>query len=109
MILFRRHYVRFPPGTLDKHYEKLLQCDHRLLELSRRPFPQIGSPYFYPNLFSETNISFDRAPQSQVPFRNMQYSFTHMPSPSLLIPPQRVWSQGQAVGIVDSYSPMSGK
>ncbi|KAF7127916.1 hypothetical protein RHSIM_Rhsim11G0094900 [Rhododendron simsii] len=105
--IFRRHYVRFPPGTFDKHYEKLLQCDHRLLELSRRPFPQIGSPYFYPNLFSETNISFDRAPQSQVPFRNMQYSFTHMPSPSLLIPPQRVWSQGQAVGIVDSYSPMS--
>ncbi|KAG5525439.1 hypothetical protein RHGRI_031932 [Rhododendron griersonianum] len=91
---FRRHYVRFPPGTLDKHYEKLLQCDHRLLELSRRPFPQLGSPYFYSNLFSGTDISFIRAPQSQVPCHGMQYSFTHM-------------RQGQAVEIVDSYSPMS--
>lgn len=105
---FRRHYVQFPPGTLDKHYEKLLQCDHRLLELSRRHFPQFGSPYFYSNLSSGMDISFEiRAPQSQVPFHNMQYSFLHMPSPSLLIPPQRIESQGQAVRIVDSYSPMS--
>ncbi|KAI8531671.1 hypothetical protein RHMOL_Rhmol11G0154500 [Rhododendron molle] len=106
--IFRRHYVRFPSGTLDKHYEKLLQCDHRLLELSRKPFPQQGSPYFYSNLFPETDISFTiGAPQSQVPFRGMQYSFRHMPSPPLLIPPQRIQSQRQAVGIVDSYSPMS--
>ncbi|XP_058203084.1 uncharacterized protein LOC131317563 [Rhododendron vialii] len=26
----RIHLVKFPPGTLDKHYEKLLQCDDHL-------------------------------------------------------------------------------
>ncbi|KAL1551635.1 hypothetical protein AAHA92_19453 [Salvia divinorum] len=33
------HEATFPPGVLDKHYEKLLLNDERLAELSRRPFP----------------------------------------------------------------------
>lgn len=45
-MFFRRHYVRFPPGVLDRHYEKLLQNDPRLLELSRKGFPSHDSPYF---------------------------------------------------------------
>ncbi|XP_047961714.1 uncharacterized protein LOC125206508 [Salvia hispanica] len=35
----RKHEATFPPGALDKHYEKLLMSDGRLAELSRRPFP----------------------------------------------------------------------
>ncbi|XP_042055889.1 uncharacterized protein LOC121800384 [Salvia splendens] len=35
----RKHEATFPPGALDKHYEKLLISDGRLAELSRRPFP----------------------------------------------------------------------
>lgn len=31
---------------LDKHYEKLLQCDQRLFSLSQKPFPSQESPYF---------------------------------------------------------------
>nr|GMD03443.1 Homeobox protein [Ipomoea batatas] len=42
----RRHFVKFPRGVLDKHYEKLLQCDPRLQMLSQQPFPTQN-----PNIF----------------------------------------------------------
>ena len=38
-----RHEVTFPPGALDKHYEKLLLNDERLARVSRRLFPTNGS------------------------------------------------------------------
>ncbi|XP_020275117.1 uncharacterized protein LOC109849670 [Asparagus officinalis] len=44
--IYRRHILQFPEGTLEKHYEKLLQCDPRLYELSQRPFPDLNSPFF---------------------------------------------------------------
>ncbi|KAK4751064.1 hypothetical protein SAY87_004546 [Trapa incisa] len=44
--LHRRHYIMFPPGVLDRHYEKLLQNDQRLMELSRKGYPSHDSPYF---------------------------------------------------------------
>ncbi|CAI9103520.1 OLC1v1002017C2 [Oldenlandia corymbosa var. corymbosa] len=40
------HYVKFAPGALDKHYEKLLQCHPNLQSISRKPFPTQPSPYF---------------------------------------------------------------
>lgn len=43
--------ITFPPGILDKHYEKLLQCDQRLFNLSQKPFPTLNSPYFNSNDF----------------------------------------------------------
>ncbi|KAI4349900.1 hypothetical protein L6164_010442 [Bauhinia variegata] len=43
---YRRHFLEFPPGVLDKHYEKLTQCDSRLLELSKGPCPRLANPYF---------------------------------------------------------------
>lgn len=45
-MIFRRHYLEFPPGVLDQHYMKILQSDNRLLELSRRSFPSSHSAYF---------------------------------------------------------------
>ncbi|KAJ8747543.1 hypothetical protein K2173_013078 [Erythroxylum novogranatense] len=43
----RSHYLVFPPGSLDKHYEKLLQCDDRLFELTKKAFPSMPwSPTF---------------------------------------------------------------
>ncbi|KAL1564407.1 hypothetical protein AAHA92_06756 [Salvia divinorum] len=50
--IWRRHYVSFPPGVLDRHYEKLLQCDPRLRALSEKPFPSHDSPYFDPTMFA---------------------------------------------------------
>ncbi|KAL8222820.1 hypothetical protein R6Q57_020219 [Mikania cordata] len=43
----RRHLVIFPPGVLEKQYEKLLQCDNRLFNLSQQPFPVDNYPFFY--------------------------------------------------------------
>ncbi|CAN0897246.1 hypothetical protein LINGRAHAP2_LOCUS19012 [Linum grandiflorum] len=45
-VFSRRHIIIFPPGELDKPYEKLLQYDQRLLLLSQRPFPSLQDPYF---------------------------------------------------------------
>ncbi|XP_057969427.1 uncharacterized protein LOC131158575 [Malania oleifera] len=42
----RRHYLKFPAGTLERNYYMLLQRDNRLLKLSRTPFPTLGQPYF---------------------------------------------------------------
>lgn len=45
-FLYRRHYLEFPYGALNKPLEKLLRCDNRLFQLSRQPFPTLDSPYF---------------------------------------------------------------
>ncbi|KAL3643026.1 hypothetical protein CASFOL_013841 [Castilleja foliolosa] len=42
----KQHYIQCPPGVLDKHYEKLIQCDTRLGILSRQPEIVVGLPYF---------------------------------------------------------------
>ncbi|KAF8401339.1 hypothetical protein HHK36_012273 [Tetracentron sinense] len=62
--VYRRHLLQFPVGTLDKHYEKLLQCDDRLFMLSQRPFPTQNSPYFPSNLYKDLCFEFNGcAPQ----------------------------------------------
>ncbi|GFZ07219.1 hypothetical protein Acr_19g0001560 [Actinidia rufa] len=99
-----RHCVKFPPGTLDKHYEKLLQCDKRLFELSKRPFPGLASPYFYSNIYGDTDVSFDfQAFQSHVPHGLHQRSFSAIPSSSF-VPPNSVHNlrlpTGQPISIM---------
>ncbi|XP_057867827.2 uncharacterized protein LOC131075054 isoform X1 [Cryptomeria japonica] len=42
----RRHFLQCPQGLLNRHYEKLIQCDARLSLLSKKPFPSRGSPFF---------------------------------------------------------------
>lgn len=44
--LYRQHFLQCPPGVLNKHYEKLIQCDVRLNSLSRQPELALESPYF---------------------------------------------------------------
>ncbi|KAL3843534.1 hypothetical protein ACJIZ3_000937 [Penstemon smallii] len=71
---WRRHCVRFAPGILDKHIEKLLQYDERLLELSHTPFPSQLSPYFESNI----NISSSLVPSNINSLRNSyQYHQSH--------------------------------
>ncbi|XP_049933807.1 uncharacterized protein LOC116255314 isoform X1 [Nymphaea colorata] len=45
-VTYRRHLIQFAEGTLEKHYEKMLQCDSRLHMLSKANFPSSVSPYF---------------------------------------------------------------
>lgn len=46
MLFTRKHFIQCPPGVLNKHYEKLIQCDIRLSTLSQQPEIVIDSPYF---------------------------------------------------------------
>lgn len=44
--LYRQHFLQCPVGVLNKHYEKLIQCDVRLNSLSKQPELALESPYF---------------------------------------------------------------
>ncbi|XP_015082632.1 uncharacterized protein LOC107026242 [Solanum pennellii] len=44
--LNRQHFLQCPVGVLNKHYEKLIQCDVRLNSLSKQPELALESPYF---------------------------------------------------------------
>lgn len=52
MVVPRRHYVVFPPGVVDKHYQMLMHCDQRLFGLSQKPFPTKNTPFFYASIVS---------------------------------------------------------
>ncbi|KAL4378425.1 hypothetical protein GQ457_02G036890 [Hibiscus cannabinus] len=55
---YRRHYLEFPPGALDRPLEKLLSYDHRLRMLSRQGFPTLDSPYFPEQTFEGFSLDF---------------------------------------------------
>ncbi|KAJ8771824.1 hypothetical protein K2173_027001 [Erythroxylum novogranatense] len=55
----RRHCLVFSPGTLEKHYQKLLQCDDRLRELSKKPFPNMSRSPNFPNERGLTDSTFN--------------------------------------------------
>ncbi|CAH2077429.1 unnamed protein product [Thlaspi arvense] len=42
----RQHFLQCAQGIMNKHFEKLVQCDHRLFHLSRQPEIVMDSPYF---------------------------------------------------------------
>ncbi|XP_021724848.1 uncharacterized protein LOC110692156 [Chenopodium quinoa] len=46
--LHRQHFLKFPQGTLGKHFQKLIQCDPRLCFLSQQPQIELDTPYFQP-------------------------------------------------------------
>lgn len=47
-MVFRQHFLQCPQGLLNKHFEKLIQCDMRLNFLSRQPEIVVDSPFFEP-------------------------------------------------------------
>ncbi|XWS73130.1 hypothetical protein CRYUN_Cryun02cG0098800 [Craigia yunnanensis] len=44
--IHRQHFLQCPQGLLNKHFEKIIQCDMRLNCLSRQPEIILDSPYF---------------------------------------------------------------
>ncbi|KAG9455930.1 hypothetical protein H6P81_000438 [Aristolochia fimbriata] len=44
--IHRRHFLQCPMGLLNKHFEKLVQCDPRLNLLSQQPEIILENPYF---------------------------------------------------------------
>ncbi|KAI3770468.1 hypothetical protein L6452_01602 [Arctium lappa] len=71
-LICRRQKVEFLPGVLDKHFEKLLQCDSRLLRLSQQPFPIHNSPYF-PNTYVNFSNSGRVMGCSSIPVANSHH------------------------------------
>ncbi|XP_065854782.1 uncharacterized protein [Euphorbia lathyris] len=80
---FRRHSIVFPPGILDKHYEKLLQCDQRLYGLTRKPFPSLATQYFDQNFHKYLNFASD-ASNFNLGF---QFNFSSIPPPIMATHP----------------------
>lgn len=60
--LHRKHFLQVPYGLLNKHFEKLIQCDMRLNFLSQQPEISVDSPYFekQPSGFEDSNVSKSR-------------------------------------------------
>uniref|UniRef100_A0A2N9HM97 TRF2/HOY1 PH-like domain-containing protein n=1 Tax=Fagus sylvatica TaxID=28930 RepID=A0A2N9HM97_FAGSY len=46
--LHRQHFLQCPQGLLNKHFEKLIQCDMRLNFLSQQPEIVVDAPFFEP-------------------------------------------------------------
>lgn len=44
--IYRRHLLQFSEGILNRHFEKLIQCDLRLKNLSEQTITFSGSPFF---------------------------------------------------------------
>ncbi|XP_021861663.1 uncharacterized protein [Spinacia oleracea] len=57
--LHRKHFLQVPNGLLNRHFEKLIQCDVRLNFLSQQPEIILDSPYFesQPAVFNDLNES----------------------------------------------------
>ncbi|KAK7255088.1 hypothetical protein RIF29_28491 [Crotalaria pallida] len=59
--IHRRHFMQCPQGLLGKHFEKLIQCDHRLNFLSQQSELVLDSLYFEPGSDQiESSAGFDR-------------------------------------------------
>ncbi|XP_040997911.1 uncharacterized protein LOC121243916 isoform X3 [Juglans microcarpa x Juglans regia] len=61
--MHRQHYLQCPQGSLNKHFEKLIQCDMRLNFLSQQPERVLDSPYFEPrpSVFEDPEESKDHS------------------------------------------------
>lgn len=57
----RRHTLQGPSSLLSKNFEKLIQCDQRLHELSQQPVAILHTPDFEPkrSIFENPNESKD--------------------------------------------------
>ncbi|KAG2243578.1 hypothetical protein Bca52824_094576 [Brassica carinata] len=68
--MYRKHFLQCAQGIMNKHFEKLVQCDHRLFHLSREPEIKMDSPYFdaRPSIFEDPSES------KGYPFGNLNLS-----------------------------------
>ncbi|KAF8052527.1 hypothetical protein N665_1549s0014 [Sinapis alba] len=99
--MYRQHFLQCAQGIMNKHFEKLVQCDHRLFHLSREPEIKMDSPYFdaRPSIFEDPseskgdpygNLNLSTCPSIASPV-GAQSSSEHMylsheaPSPSSVI------------------------
>ncbi|KAM3290755.1 hypothetical protein P3S67_019044 [Capsicum chacoense] len=109
--IHRRHCVTFPPGILDKHYEKLLGFDSRLNELSKKPYPSILCPYFPSyNPHEVSDFPFDSVYGSPLFPKKLNNPFYFSPA---LLPNRRLTNKSAMAAIplrqFSSSFPISGE
>ncbi|KAJ0262971.1 ATP-dependent DNA helicase [Hirschfeldia incana] len=68
--LYRLHFLQCAQGIMNKHFEKLVQCDHRLFCLSREPEIIMDSPCFD----ARQSIFEDPSEPKGYPFGNLNLS-----------------------------------
>ncbi|GAB4838150.1 hypothetical protein Ancab_027679 [Ancistrocladus abbreviatus] len=84
--IHRKHFLQVPFGLMNKHFEKLIQCDMRLNFLSQQPETILDSPYFETqssavvNLKNPENHGLDQREPSQGPSISV---FQNVPSPTM--------------------------
>ncbi|KAK9076785.1 hypothetical protein SSX86_005119 [Deinandra increscens subsp. villosa] len=77
----RQHFLQCAQGVLDKHYEKLIQCDTRLNFLSQQQDIVLNFPYFSP----QTSVNDQDMSGNSVLNLPEIYGSSHMSSPSTLL------------------------
>ncbi|KAL9362699.1 hypothetical protein Peur_045484 [Populus x canadensis] len=81
--IHKQHFLQCPQGLLNKHFEKLIQCDMRLNLLSRQPEINLNSPYFEqrPPVFEDLDDcqDFNQVESAKV---SVVSGFHHLASPS---------------------------
>ncbi|KAJ6994036.1 hypothetical protein NC653_016994 [Populus alba x Populus x berolinensis] len=83
--IHKQHFLQCPQGLLNKHFEKLIQCDMRLNFLSQQPEINLNSPYFEqrPPVFEDLDDSkgqdFNQVESAKV---SVVSGFHHLASPS---------------------------
>ncbi|KAJ8619428.1 hypothetical protein MRB53_027957 [Persea americana] len=117
---YRKHYLKFHEGTFEKHYEKLLQCDKRLYELSQKPFPCLNTPYFLSVYSGSTGYYHNlnaKAPGSATGFKHALSNSSLSQFPQTGIPGSSLGPTKQVpnfelfrpiISVNDSNSPYSG-
>ncbi|KAG2239950.1 hypothetical protein Bca4012_015457 [Brassica carinata] len=68
--LYRLHFLQCAQGIMNKHFEKLVQCDPRLFHLSREPEMIMDFPYFD----ARQSIFEDPSEPKGYPFGNLDLS-----------------------------------
>ncbi|CAN8314900.1 unnamed protein product [Cochlearia groenlandica] len=108
----RQHFLQCSPGIINKHIEKLLQCDHRLFCLSQQPEIYPDSLFFdtRQSIFEDPSVS---GSQTMASSEHMSMSHEAL-SPSSVMDARAIegvgsrnttdWSQIQVPGLRQSIS-----
>ncbi|KAK1429766.1 hypothetical protein QVD17_11984 [Tagetes erecta] len=93
----RQHLLQCEQGVLDKHYEKLIQCDTRLNFLSQQQDIILNFPYFPPN----TSINDQVMSGNSVFYLPEIYGGnSHMASPNTLLPYSSRTMESGSLGMI---------
>ncbi|KAJ4709526.1 ATP-dependent DNA helicase [Melia azedarach] len=102
----RQHFLQCPQGLLNKHFEKLIQCDMRLNFLSQQPEVILDSPYFEPRASIAEDLDelkSDHVDTGDASGIGSEHISREAPSPSSVMDTRAI--EGSGIGEVNSKAP----